>query len=405
MKMLKRVLSTALVFCCVALSFRDAPAAETRVTPSIAVQGRYDDNIFFESTDTREDYILTVTPGLTLSQATEQLNAGLRLSFPIIRYNRYDELDATDQTYAGNLGYYWSPRFSSSLTARYDVDSQPGRDIIETGLVIGDTTRRRLSAGLSGEYLLSEATSAGLGYTYSEEKYKSDRFTDIESHNLYLTVTRDMQKILSNTHARVTLAAGRYEFTGSTVDNYSAMVGAVRRLTELYSLSADIGARYTRSEFETQTVQLVGPDTFRVVTARATDDSVGTVGRAALTYQGEATRASLSFFRDIATSGGRAGTVERTAVVLDLGKRFTYKLWGHFSAGYYLNESKGRQLALQDIDQETWRFSPYLRYYHTRHLTLDLSYSHATIDNRVADTRADRNLVLLRVSYAHPLLD
>jgi hypothetical protein len=147
------------------------------------------------------------------------------------------------------------------------------------------------------------------------------------------------------------------------------------------------------------------PGLFRIVTAKEKDDGLGFVGRAALSYQGETTRASLSFYRDISTSGGRAGTVERTAFVFDVGKRFTYKLWGHLSAGYYLNESKGREFALQEIDEETWRLNPYLRYEYTRNLSFEASYSYAKIKDRAGSTDADRNLVFLRLVYHHPLLN
>jgi hypothetical protein len=325
--------------------------------------------------------------------------------FPITRYADLDELDAVDQHYSGGLRYQWSPRMATSFHAGYIRDSQPGRDLLETGLVVGDTVRRRVSAGFSGEYSLSEVTSAGLSYTYGDENYKDPGFTDIDSHSLNLVFTRNMEKTFANTHGRLTFGAGRYDFSESRVDNYSVMVGAVRRLTELYSVSADVGLRHTRREFEVLRLEPVAPGIFRVVSAKEKDDSVGAVGRAALSYQGEATRASLSFYRDIATSGGRAGTVERTSFVFDVGKRFTYKLWGHISAGYYLNESKGRELALQEIDERTWRLNPYLRYVYSMDLSFEASYSYTRIDDRRDNTDADRNLVFLRLVYYHPLLN
>jgi hypothetical protein len=410
-KAMKRLIS-ALVVLLVVLSSRPAPADETQVTPSIAARAAYNDNIFFDRANEMDDYVFTFTPGLSLTRRTELLDSLLRVDVPIIRYADHDELDAVDQRYSGNLRYQWSPRFATSFHAGYIRDSQPGRELLETGIVFDDVTRRRLSAGLSGEYYMSEVTSAGLAYAYGDEKYKDQRFTDIESHSLNLTFTRNMEKTFANTHGRLTFGGSRYEFTRSTVENYSAMVGAVRRLTELYSISADVGLRYTRSEFEVLRLQplvpallQVAPIPFRIVTEKEKSDDVGAVGRAALSYQGETTRASLSFFRDIATSGGRAGTVERTAIVFDVGKRFTYRLWGHFSAGYYLNESKGREFALREIDEETWRLNPYFRYNYTLNLSFEASYSYAKVNYGVDNTDADRNLVFLRLVYHHPLLN
>jgi hypothetical protein len=400
-----RLFKPGLVAFLVALSFHVALADETQVTPSIDARAAYNDNVFFDRANESSDYVLTITPGIAFARRTERLDSNLRLSFPITRYADLDELNAVDQVYSGNLRYQWSPRFASSFQAGYIRDSQPDRDLLETGLVVGDITRRRISAGFSGEYSLSEVTSAGLSYAYGDEEYKNPEFTDIESHSLDLIFTRNMEKTFANTHGRLTFGYTLYDFTRSTVENYSAMVGAVRKLTELYSFSADIGLRYTRSEFEVLLLQPVAPGLFRIVTGQEKDDSLGAVGRAALSYQGESFVASLSFYRDIATSGGRAGTVERTALVFDMGKRFTYKLWGHFSAGYYLNQSKGREFALQEIDERTWRLNPYLRYVYSRDLSFDLSYSYTKVNDRVDGTDADRNLVFLRLVYYHPLLN
>jgi hypothetical protein len=163
--------------------------------------------------------------------------------------------------------------------------------------------------------------------------------------------------------------------------------------------------RYTRREFEVLGLEAVAPGLFRLVPVEEKDSDLGVAGRASLSYQGEATRASLSFYRDVSTSGGRAGNVERTSFVFDVGKRFTYRLWGHFSAGCYLNDSKGRELALQEIDERTWRLNPYLRYEYTRDLSFEASYSYTKVDYRVDNTDAAGNLVFLRLVYHHPLLN
>jgi hypothetical protein len=397
--------SIAMVALLVVTLVQHACAAQNQVTPSIAVQGRFDDNIFFDSTNEKNDYILTITPAMVLDHRTERIDSALRLGFPIVRYAHHKQLDAIDQTYSGNLRYRWSPRFSTMLEAVYLVDSQPGRDVIETGLVIDETTRKRLNAGFSGEYFLSETTSVGLAYARAEENYNNSTSADNASHRLDLAITRNMEKILPNTHGRITLGAGRYEFPASTVDNYSAMAGAVRRLTELYSISADFGIRSTQSEFETLSLQWVAPGVFQLVPVKQTSDDLGTVGRAAIAYQGEFTHASLTFYRDIATSGGRAGAVERTFFVFDVAKRLSDKLWGHLSAGYYLNESQGSELARQGIDEKTWRLNPYLRYIFSNNLSLVTSYSYTNIDNRTHGTTAVRNAVFLRLAYFHPMLD
>jgi hypothetical protein len=409
--MMMRLLRSGSIVLLLVLSFQTALADETQVTPSIAAQGQYNDNIFFDSTDELSDYLLRVTPGIALTNRTERLDSNLRLAFPINRYADLDELDAVDQQYSGGLRYRWSPRLATSLQAGYIRDSQPARDLLETGLVFGTGTRSRINAGLSGEYAVSELTTAGLFYAYANENFKDPGYTESNTNTLSLIFTRNMEKTFANTYGRLTLSGGRYEFTPSgfdyprnNVDNYAIMVGAVHSLTELYSISADIGVRYTRREFEVPRLEAVAPGLFRLVAGKLKDEDVGGVGRFALSYRDESLRASLSAYQDVATSGGTAGLVQRTTVALDVGKRFTYKLWGHFAASYYLNSSKGRELSAQEIDEETWFITPYLRYEYSRDLRFEASYSYGKTHDRIDHTDASRNLVFFTVVYSYPLL-
>lgn len=407
-----RRLKAGLALFFVALSLEGALADETQVTPSIEVRADYNDNIFFDTTDELSDYVFTITPGIELTRRTERLESNLRVSFPINRYADLDELNEVDQMYSGALRYQWSPRVATSLQAGYIRDSQPERDLLETGLVQGERTRRGLSAGFSGEYSFSEETTAGLFYAYTGARYNDPQYTDSDSHSLNLVFTRDMEKIIANTYGRLSFGGSLYEYSPNDynsapydVENYSAMVGVVHLVSERYSISADVGVRYTRSEFSVSRLQEVAPGESRIVTLTEKSDDLGGVGRLALSYAGESVGATLSASRDIGTSGGIGGTVERTVFAFDADKRITYKLWAHFSAGYYLNDSKDMEGSLSQIDSETWRLSPSLRYEYSRDLRFEASYSFARINDRIDNTEAERNLVFLRIIYKHPLFN
>jgi len=88
-----------------------------------------------------------------------------------------------------------------------------------------------------------------------------------------------------------------------------------------------------------------------------------------------------------------------------VGRRFTYELWGHLSAGYYLNTSDRTQYALQDIDEETWRINPWAQYNLTNDFSLRASYSYTRVNYKTSDTDANRNLVSLSLVYRYHLLD
>ncbi len=384
---------------------RPALADQTQLTPSIAFRGEYNDNIFFDRRNEKSDFLSVITPGLELTDKTERLDARLSGALPIYTYARYDEINSVDQNFNGNLRYRLTPLFTTSLNGRYVKDSQPDREIAETGLVLGNVMRHRYSAGLSGDYALSEISTVGISYHYASDDYESRAYTDMRSHNGALTYALDLSRTLPNTRGRVTMGYNRFEFSDSHVDNYTVMVGAEKKVTELYTLSADVGGRYTRSNFKVPGLQPVAPGLFRIVKNEETRDNTGVVGRAALSYQGEQTTGSISFFRDIAQSGGQEGTVQRTAFVFDVGKSFTYELWAHFSAGYYLNTSDKSQYALRNIDEKTWRVNPWIRYNLTQDLSLDASYAFTRVNYKTSDTSANRNLIFLNLVYRYPLFD
>jgi len=382
-----------------------ASADETKLIPSIEAKQAYNDNVFFDSRKAyvEEDFISTLTPGLEITDKSERLEARLKASFPLVYYADLNELNSVDQNYSGSLRYSLTPRLSTSLTGAFTRDSQPDRDIDETGLVLGDTRRDRSSAAASAQYMITEITSAGISYSYENQRYEDPEYTDIEIHSGFLSVTHDLERLLPRTVGRLSTGATLYRFRDSTVTNYSAMLGAVHRITELFSVSADLGIRYTRSEFEvTELVPVLPPFIYQLKKTDRADEDTGFVGRASLDYQDQYNRASFTFYRDIATSGGRSGTTERTSLVIDFGRRFFYELWGHISAGWYLNDSKNRDYSLSEINEETWRITPYARYNFTRDLSLEASYTYTKVNYKAADTSAERNLIFLRFVYQLP---
>ena len=386
---------------------RAALGAETKLIPSINAKQAYSDNIFFDTDneDKKDDFTSTLTPGIELTNKSERLDARLKASFPLVYYADLNELNSVDQNYAGSLRYSLTERLSTSLNGGFTRDSQPDRDIDETGLVLGDTRRDRSSAGASVSYTLTEITSASLSYAYEKQRYEDPGYTNIESHSGFFSITHDLERLIPRTVGRLSLGATIYDFEDSNVTNYSAMLGAVYRITELFSVSADLGIRYTQSEFEvTELVPVLPPFIYQLKKTYREDEDTGFVGRASFNYQDEYNSAALSFYRDIATSGGRSGATERTSLVVDFGRRFFYELWGHISAGWYLNDSKNKDYSLSEINEETWRVTPYARYNFTRDLSLEASYTYTKVNYKTSDTSAERNLVFLRLVYQLPFL-
>ena len=162
------------------------------------------------------------------------------------------------------------------------------------------------------------------------------------------------------------LGVSRSVFDTSKVTNYSAAVGVERAVHELWSVVADVGARYTRSEFDVQELVPVVPPSFEVVTSRRTEGDYGFTVNVSAVYKGETTGGSLTLYHDVAAAPGLGSAVQRSAAVLDVRQRTTWELTPFVSAGYYLNRADAGQFSTRSIDERTVRVRPGVRYDATR---------------------------------------
>ncbi len=361
------------------------------ITPFVALRQEYNDNIFFTDTDETDDFIATISPGLELTNRTERLDTRLSAQINNLIYYDNTELNSVDQDYTGRLRYRMTPRMDVSAEAGYTRDSRSDRDIEETGLVLSTATRHRQHYSLSGQYMPSEKTAATVSYAYDQDDFDDSEFNDSRSHSTNLGFTHNISYLVPQTLGRMNLGYARYDFPDSIVDNYTWTIGASRDFTEILSLLVDFGIRHTRSETEADSIK--------------DDEKWGGVGQVALSYRGELTDGSLSFFQDVRAASGTTSATERTALVFEIGRRFTEKLRGNLSAGYYLNNSEGDDLAVEEIDEKTLRCQTRARYEFTKDIALEASYTFTTIRDKEEHTTTNRNLVFMRAVFQYPLLE
>ena len=122
----------------------------------------------------------------------------------------------------------------------------------------------------------------------------------------------------------------------------------------------------------------------------------------ALSYAGELTSAEFTAFNDLRPASGRSGAARRTSFKLNLSRRFIYELWGELSAEYFLNKSERGEFSAEDIDSETFRINPRIRYNFTEDLAFEAGYSYVKVVNHVDDREPDRNLIFLRLYLQFP---
>lgn len=374
-------------------------ALERGLDLKLSAQEEYNDNIFYTVSDEIEDYITTLSGGLTFYNRTERSDTNLSARVEKLLYKDQEALDATDQFYSGKMNQVFSSRWQGGFNASFIRDSRPDRDVETTGLVLGAVERDRLSGGAFATYRATENTDATISYNYFDEAYDEDaendedEFSDSVGHQAALGLKHNWSRVLPNTTLQFDVNHGRYEYDTAEVQLYSGLFGLSKRISELWVLSVSGGARYQETEFKSsgQTV--------------LSDDKWGSVWHVDVSYQGEFGRFSLSGKHDITPSSGLDGTTERTSLGMKLYYRVARKSGVGLNVNYHLNQADAGQLANRDVDSETFQISPNVRLSLIEDLYLVARYQYSQVENRISNTTSNRSYAILQLAYSLTLWD
>jgi len=379
-----------------------ASCDEFKVIPSLALKETYNDNVFFSPDNRIKSWITNVTPGLELVNKTERLDLNLSALVDIARYHGESSLDSENQDYKGRLSYTLSPRVNVQAEGGWSRSYLPDRDIYTTGLVLSNIQRDRTTAGVSGNWVLTERLTAGATYFYEKDVYDSPTESDVEGHQVSLGLYHVLGVA---TKGRFNIGYAGYRYSAQDTKSYWGTLGIEHRFHELWTIIADVGARFAQTKYDVQELQFVPPIFLVPVTVEKTSDDWGAVVRSSLNYAGEKTSFSLSFNYDLAAASGRSGPVERTALLFNIRHRLIYEFSGALSAGYFLNKASAGQFGLTEIDEETFWVRPSLRYEFTKDVFIDLAYEYTKTNYEVTNTNAYRNLVYVRLFAQHALFE
>ena len=387
----------AMLLVTLSFAFPDLGGAdEFKLVPSIAVTEEYNDNIFFDDHEEIDDWITTISPGLTLINRTERLDLNLFARGDGIIYSQNDDLDNFDQYYTGNLIYRITSRMTVSGNVGYTVDSRSDRDIETTGLVQTTDKRKSYNGGLAGDYVLSEKSAVSLSYAYERNDFDDPESEDDKYHDSNLGFTHDLSEFFPRTVGQINFGYSYYDSSDTTVDTYSGTVGLSWEITEVFNLLVDLGARYSRSEVLVASVDPL---------SKEKDDEWGGVGQVALSYGGEVTSASLSVQKNISPALGENGTTDRTSFSFNIIRRFAERFSASLSGEYFLNKADAGELATEDIDERTISIRPGLSYEIIDDLISELGCMHQLANHPKDTSKSRRNIVFARLAYQYPLFE
>ena len=394
---MKNITAGLIVFCVLSLTLADVNADDFQIRPYIAVRGEYDDNIYFDadSDNAEEDFILTIKPGIVLTNRTERLNARLSGQVAPFFYKDNSDLDDVDQDYRGRISYRFTPRFSADADAFFIEDHRIDRDLLNTGLVQNADRRRRYHFGGGLGYNITEITTANINYDFNRDNWeKQAGREDVDYNSVDIGLRHDLSRWLPETTGQLTFGYGNVDRDSAQSDTFSSEIGIRYRLSELFNLRLRGGGRYVSSDFDTQT----GTD-------RANNREWGYIGMAILGYNGEKTRSNLLFSRDLSPGSGRNTPTVLTRLIGSVRYRVLEDLRIGLRAGVYHNKADSGDFGTQEVDQYTYRLRPDIRWDFYENFALTAAYRYTYIDNQVADRNSTRNSVFMEVSYGLPLSD
>lgn len=158
--------------------------AEFSLQPSISLREEYDDNIFLDPDNEEEDFITTITPGLSLGYTGERLRLTVNYRFIAWLYMHNSRENETshnaqvDSTLAILRDVFFL-RVTDSYS-RVTIDQR--RQVVQDNRNVNTTDSNRLTVNPYLEYPLSGTLKVKAGYTYENIWYKDDNGDDEEVH-------------------------------------------------------------------------------------------------------------------------------------------------------------------------------------------------------------------------------
>ncbi|MBV5305348.1 MAG: outer membrane beta-barrel protein [Desulfobulbaceae bacterium] len=402
-------------------SIPEARADAWKVVPSIAVEQKYSDNIFFDAENTESDFINTLSPALEFSEKTERLTASLKAQLDSLTYFDNSYLNATDQNYRGSLRYAVTQKANVFTSAGFRKDSQVDRDLGETGLLQEGGTRKNYTYEAGADYALSESMGMRLAFNGSQDDYDDPAEYDLESQGVSFVLSRDLSAFMTATTGRLSGTYNEYDqtneqvgnFFGGTlstdstykVKNYSGSIGAERQWDEKFSLFADVGWRYTDTTQESVQVYYFASPPLVFAETRESNGS-GFTGQFGGSYRGETTDANLTLSQEVSAASGTNGATDRTIFRGTVGRRLTEKTRVDVMAEYYINTSVQDEVRPgSNVDEKTLRFNPRLGYQFNQDFSLEVAYMFEQVDDQANDSVSERNVVWCRLVYQYPLFE
>lgn len=408
---------------CITLFFLSVPlttvARDVTVAPSIDIKCEYDDNVTFTRTNEEDDFLTRINPALTLNYATELLKLQSGIDIDFLRYADETDLNTEHQRYNLNGSYQLRERYTISGNSSYVKDTLLETYLEQTGIVdeppIERDDREYYNAGMGLSYQVSEQSSMTINYNHAETDYEWEEHEDSDSDSITFSFNHHFNNQLDVFTVQPYYVRQDSEIT--KLNNYGLSLGLLHPFSETLSLSAFMGARYTRIDYTIEPrfegffwgvpiYHAYNPDTgtwelsTEPTEVHEKDDKWGAVADINLEKSGETLSAAIGYSRDIDFSS-YGELIERDRIHCSANRKLTKRLNVSFSGTLHFTKSEGDY---GDRDSRHFALRPSLRYRITENHSLSLNYSYSNYyDKNRADNRdKDRNRIWIGLHFKFP---
>jgi len=375
------------------------------MTTSVGIDGKYDDNIDFSRTGKRSDYVTTISPTLAFKYETELLNLNLNAAFKITRYLEETQENDESLRFSGTGGYQFTERLSASFDFSDILDTTLESQLAETGLVGAEGEERRSGMGGGLSYVLSEVSSLGFSYRYSRVEYDSPEYADSLSQSASLSYARQLSSQRDSVSIQTSYTGTESE--RNKVDSYVLSGGWSHQLSELWSGSASLGARYSEITSTQRQPEIVFDPTlwppFKIVyrDLEVAEENWGMDISLQVRRAGEITSTSLGYSRKMGYTSYGVPT-ETDSFSGSFGLALTERLKTGVSAKLSYNRSESEYFG---ESSRQFQVNPYVNYLVTEDLTLSVGYRYANDEDftLAVDSEAERHQVYFNLSFGFPM--
>lgn len=214
-----------------------------KFTPFIKIQGEFDDNIFLEATDEKEDFITTISPGLILQMPFKGNSLKVSYKADIVEYNDYSELNAVNHDINALLELNFKDITLTFEDRFLNVTDRPDTEI--TARIHLYENRARAHAKLELNRLILEG-----GYFNRNYDYKTDIY-EIEDRNEDMFSLISSYRFFSKTSLLLEFDYGRIRYDdvfNSDADYYQWLTGVRGKLTA--KTIAEVKLGYQARDYE-----------------------------------------------------------------------------------------------------------------------------------------------------------